>query len=258
MKNIFNFVSKKTKKLILMYNCLFLCVIYNISIYKLVVIDNEKLSFFLLGLFIFELLFVVDYIKNIKKLNRVEKFNLISEEQLERLHDSQNEIMVLRSLLETKRIMIKKLDDECSKISSKAIKNIIIQKINQTRFSQIDYDIKISTYSYNEINLMLEKSVCKMVNIFLDNAIESCQNSGRKIIAISIFEGYKKIEIGIANYLTKPVDLNLISVKGFSTKGNKRGFGLFEASKIVSNNVKISNQTKIVGDVFLQIIEVEI
>lgn len=254
-----NFSTKFfSKKIFLTYNYFFLFVLYNVSIYKLIVINNEKTSFFILGLFILEVIVFTEYQKTISKLENVDDILLVSEDQLERLHEYQNEIVVLKSLLESKRVWIRKLDFECSKINNNSIKNIFIQKINQTKFLRINYDIKVTSYYNNEFALTTEKSVCKLLNVFIDNAIESCQNSNKKLIAIEILESSKKIEIVIANYINESINLDLISEKGFSTKGFKRGFGLSEAIKIVDKNKEITNQTEIIGNVFLQRIVIEI
>ena len=89
--------------------------------------------------------------------------------------------------------------------------------------NEIDYDI-FEVLKPLRYNVLIEK-----LSIILDNAIESTLKSHEKIISITIYEEDNNIVILVKNTFDDLIDLDGIGLKNYSTKGKRRGLGLFSA-----------------------------
>jgi len=121
-----------------------------------------------------------------------------------------------------------------------SLKAILSYKLQNAYFSGIDVRIKpIGEISIATKNISLI-DLCRMVGIFLDNAIEACVeqiNNGEKaVLEFSTTSNDKYFSLQFANtFHTKP-SLSKMFEEGFSTKSNGRGLGLYTVSKIVDEN----------------------
>lgn len=101
-----------------------------------------------------------------------------------------------------------------------------------------------------------------MLGIYLDNAIQAVSNLENRNILIDLYckkkNGKKYILIAIMNNYNGKFDLERINEKGYSTNGKGRGFGLAIAQEIIDTEKKISHQTKIIRNNFVQEITIEV
>lgn len=88
-------------------------------------------------------------------------------------------------------------------------------------------------------NVLVEK-----LSLFIDNAIEACVNSVEKVLIINLMEEDDGLKIEIKNTFSGDIDLDSIGKLHYSTKGDKRGFGLytFLRNNEVSSSVRIINE----------------
>ena len=112
--------------------------------------------------------------------------------------------------------------------------------------NDIDFDI-FNYLTPKRYNVLTEKLV-----LLLDNAIESTVNSLEKVLLISISDMEDSIEIDIKNTFANEINIDDLGNKSYSTKGKKRGLGLFSIirNKEVNFTVKIVNnyfETKLVA-----------
>lgn len=116
-----------------------------------------------------------------------------------------------------------------------------IGKINIKIDNKIDFDIftKLKPRRYN---VFIEKMV-----IALDNAIESCIKSQSKILVLNLYFENNQIIMDIKNTFHGNLNLDNIGQINYSTKGKRRGLGLFSAFR--DNEVNIS--IKIINDMFV-------
>lgn len=91
-------------------------------------------------------------------------------------------------------------------------------------------------------NVLVEKMI-----IVLDNAIEACLHSNEKILIINLSIVSDEIIIEIKNTFTSVLDLDRLGNIGYSTKGNKRGLGLFSTLRNNEANLSI----KIINNFFV-------
>ena len=110
---------------------------------------------------------------------------------------------------------------------------------------KINNDIKYDIFTVlrpRRYNVFVEK-----IMLALDNAIEACLNSEEKALVINIFDDEANICVEIENTFASDINLDLLGTKNYSTKGKKRGLGLF--SMFRNNEAKIS--VKIINNLFV-------
>ena len=116
--------------------------------------------------------------------------------------------------------------------------------------------IKIDTNITTDINHIQMKiyDLCKILGIFLDNAIEAAHQSAEKTISLSIKkdENYEKYFIAIENSFSGNVNINEIFKKGISTKGDNRGLGLWEVKSITEKYKSVMLRTTVKDKTFRQ------
>jgi len=107
--------------------------------------------------------------------------------------------------------------------------------------NQIDYDI-FAVLSPRRYNVLVEKIV-----IALDNAIEACGKSDEKALIIHLYNEDKNVIVEIENTFSGAINFEDLGNIGYSTKGKKRGLGLF--SSIRNNEASLS--IKIINNLFI-------
>lgn len=121
-----------------------------------------------------------------------------------------------------------------------------LEKINVKVDTQIDFDV-FEVLNPRRYNVLVEKMV-----IALDNAIESCLNSCDKLLILNLYSDDENIIIEIKNTFSNGLNIDEVGVVNYSTKGKRRGLGLFSAFRDKEANmcVKIINNffvTKIIA-----------
>jgi two-component system sensor histidine kinase AgrC len=96
--------------------------------------------------------------------------------------------------------------------------------------------------------------LCRMVGIFLDNAIEAAVESKDKVISISVLhdERGRVMSLIIANSFLERPDMSQLNREGYSTKGVNRGMGLSTLQKILKGYHHATLNTVIENQFFIQ------
>lgn len=97
-------------------------------------------------------------------------------------------------------------------------------------------------YDYKQLAMPIF-DFCKILGIFLDNAIEAAEESSEKEIHISFRRiADEKLQVfTIENtYKDKSIDTEKIFEKDFSTKNRNSGIGLWEVKNIVDRNINVN------------------
>lgn len=104
--------------------------------------------------------------------------------------------------------------------------------------NNLEHDI-FDVITPKRYNVLVEK-----LSLFIDNAIEASLASVEKILIINLVEENDSIKIEIKNTFAEKIDLDEIGKIHYSTKGKKRGFGLYSIlrNNEVSVNVKVINE----------------
>ena len=99
----------------------------------------------------------------------------------------------------------------------------------------------------------------RVLGILMDNAIEAAQECNKKIINVIIREEPRRNRqlLVIENtYNNKDIDVEKIYEKGYSTKENNTGLGLWEVNKIITKHKNLARFTSKNKDFFKQEIEI--
>lgn len=106
--------------------------------------------------------------------------------------------------------------------------------------SEINYDI-FDVLNPRRYNVLVEKLI-----VSLDNAIESSLNSEDKSVVINITDSSDEINIEIKNTFSNNINMDMLGNKSYSTKGKKRGLGLFS----IFRNNEATVSVKIINNIF--------
>lgn len=134
------------------------------------------------------------------------------------------------------------------------LKGFLYEKLLLLFTRSLKFQIRISdnlkvTYTPTE-------PLIRILGIFIDNAIESaeCTPDGEVILEITATE--KGVSFYISNTFSSPPDLFSMGKKGYSTKGNDRGNGLYWAEKAIHENEQFFHILEIQGNRLIQQLEV--
>ncbi len=143
-----------------------------------------------------------------------------------------------------------------NKIEIQSIKGIIAQKIIYAQEKKINTRIEIEEKIEN-IN-MGEVDLSRVLGILFDNSIEASLNcSYKKCLEFAIIKKEKSVMIVVRNiYDGELASINILYKKGYSTKGDNRGLGLFILKEILQKYNNVLRETNIKDNWFEQIIEI--
>lgn len=210
---------------------------------------------------------------NSSLLSLKELENVITNHRIDN-HENKNHLMTIRNMTSSKKItsfidslLNNNIDDdkrimkETSVIPAGGLRGLIYSKVLLMSKKKIEYELDVSNsikvvdiLDYDD-SLMID--VCKIVGIFLDNAIEEVDTIDDKFIAIEMYNENNKLVISIANTYDKNKDLSKIYKPGISTKGANHGYGLSLVRKIVRNNKRLVTYNEITDEEFTQVLMIK-
>ena len=210
----------------------------------------------------------------IQNLNQYE--DMVDRQRVDN-HENKNQLLIIKNMIKKKdKDVIKyidtivkdeKEDDEAlytkvKNIPSGGLQGIIYQKMLTMKDKRILFslDVGFEVRKINLDNLTMDDNykLCKMVGVFLDNAIEESLKIDDKRIMICLYVDDDKLVIDISNKFSGKIDLEKIDEAGYTTKGDGHGYGLSLVKKIVSESTLFENERKINKDVFKQIVKVKV
>lgn len=151
--------------------------------------------------------------------------------------------------------------ESTKRIPSGGLQGIIYQKLllmkekNIPNSLNISRDIKISDFKKLDMDTNID--LCKIVGVFLDNAIEEVERLEDKKVLIDVYMEDGSFCVRVINDYGPGIDFSKIDEKGYTTKENGHGYGLPLVKEIIENNQRFSNKRTIVGKTFGQIIMVD-
>lgn len=189
-------------------------------------------------------------------------------------HENKNDLLMIRSmfikkeknidkyidqLIDTKIKDDEKLMYETSVIPSGGLRAVIYSKLLIMKDKKINnilhVDKQVRRVDLSEYGDEFVLNLCKIVSIYIDNAIEATMKTKKKEILLQLYlDSEENFNISITNTFTGEIDLSKIDTKGYSTKGDGRGYGLALANEILSRNKDIKNERKIDKNTFTQAI----
>jgi len=191
-------------------------------------------------------------------------------------HENKNQLLMIRNMLdkdEEKNIAkyIDKLvkneykDDnnliiETSRIPSGGLRALIYSKIlymknNNVKFN-LEIDRQIRSVQLMELDENITLDICKIVGVFLDNAIEEVKKHRTGSISIELYMLDDKLNISIGNNFEGVINFEKIDEKKYTTKGEGRGYGLALVKELVNKNSRLENIRMVNDDVFIQVLKI--
>lgn len=270
------------KKKLLLYNIIFICIIIENIPFSYLRFSNPSFITLLFTFIIFNLsTFLLneksqteEYIKNHKKTVEYSKFteDLLTEYK-SFLHEYKNKLIIIRSLANPENTeLLNYIDNELTinkntnyqylmeikNIPISGIKGLINFKLIKMRELGINTEIYVAE-NMNELNnkglnVNDKNSLYTILGIILDNAIEASIDSQDKMVSLQLYldeEKNKDITIIVANTF-KSIDITRIEEKGFSSKGENRGLGLYIVKEIIKRNNNLKKETSIISNFFVQ------
>ncbi len=205
-------------------------------------------------------------------LNNLEEYEKMLDYQRVANHENKNQLLVVRSLLKenensdalnyVNEVLDDKKDDNdvlfgrAKKIPSGGLQGIVYQKMlvmNDKNIKPIlDVSNSVKKFKFENLDTKLNYDICRIVGVFLDNAIEETEKLDEREIMLSMYEQNNDLVIEISNKFKNVPDLERLEEKGYSTKGKGHGYGLSLVNDIVNNNNQIINEKGITRNIFTQ------
>lgn len=137
------------------------------------------------------------------------------------------------------------------------VKDIALQGIIYTAILNAEsHGISVSIEADEPIYIKMQGiDICRIIGIFLDNAIQENENIKSSYINISLFKKQKNTAIIIENSCSKEV--NISDIMNNSIKSDNRGRGLNIVKSIINKYSNVVNNTYIKDNKFIQEIWIE-
>ena len=192
-------------------------------------------------------------------------------------HENKNEFLTVRNMIKDNpdeaikyidKLVDNKIEDnnkimkKTAKIPSGGLKATIYSKLCLMDKLKIKYKLNIArdVHTTDLINLDedLVLKICKILGVFLDNAIEAVKKLKKKEIFIEIYSMDDNLCIDITNNFKGNLDLNKISEQKYTTKGEGHGYGLSLVDKLLKEEPeRLENEKSINGDTFTQMLKIK-
>lgn len=142
-------------------------------------------------------------------------------------------------------------------INNPAVYSLLTNKYHMA--SELGITVNVDSFiDFNTLNMKIYEFT-KILGILLDNAIEASKECDEKIINVTIRKDPKanrQLLVIENTYKEKDVDTEKIYDKGFSSKPNNTGLGLWEVRQILKRNNNLNLYTTKNNDFFKQQLEI--
>lgn len=193
--------------------------------------------------------------------------NWIDDEQLYR-HELKNNLSMIRSLTKNKKI-IDKIDDmlhfsiivdesyieDLKNIPKGGLKGLLYYKLAISKNANVKTVVEVSPKCPAKIKKLSKdnlKQLGILLGIYLDNAIEAAKDSKKRLVTLEVYTLKDEINFVISNTFKEPVKIKDLNKKGYTTKGDGHGKGLYYAQKTINKNKNFSSSQMILNDFFVQ------
>ncbi|MHB1392937.1 MAG: sensor histidine kinase [Clostridia bacterium] len=131
-----------------------------------------------------------------------------------------------------------------------AIFGLLWNKINEAESKGIEMGVQVIN-EVHEAGIKLT-DLCEVLGNYVDNAIDAAAVSDIKKMNIILTDTEGYLTISVENTYEGTVDVDEIQKKGYSTKGDNRGYGLAITNQILSRYPNILHNTFVEEGIFKQ------
>lgn len=242
-------------------------------------------STFLIVCFVLVVVRLINTQAKYRKINRKYETSINSLMEYEKImsrykvdnHENKNQLLTIRNMIKTNddktidyidRILQNKIKDnefifnKTAKIPEGGLRATIYSKVCKMYDMKIDYvlDISRDIKTVDLINLCDDTilNVCKVLGVFLDNAIEAVENLSDKRIIIEIYREDNFLCIDITNNYEGSINMDKLYEMGYTTKGDNHGYGLALVCEILKTDNNILNEQIINKETFRQRLKIKL
>lgn len=194
-------------------------------------------------------------------------------------HENKNEFLTIRNMIKDdidKETIIKYIDKlidnkikdndkimkKTAKIPAGGLRATIYSKLCLMDTLKIKYQLNISrevrTTDLINLDEDLTLKICKILGVFLDNAIEAVKKLRKKEISVEIYSLDNNLCVDVTNNFKGNLDLEKISDVKYTTKGDGHGYGLTLVNKLLEEeHEKLENEKSINRDTFTQTLKIK-
>lgn len=277
-----NFLKYCKKKKSLINGMFFIVLLIGICVltYELTTNQTINIKYIINLILVLSLCFIAYiFIKNINSYNQltdeydslfsyVQNFeDWIEKEQLNR-HEYKNQLAVLYCLTKEKKVKEKineiledniniggEVINQLKLLPKGGIKGLLYYKVAIGQKKKIDITADVSLENKSILNELTEQDIrviCKLVGIYLDNAIEAAEETRRKKLLIEVYELPNKACFVISNTFKRKNNFENRNKKGVTTKGEGHGNGLYFAAKLIEQNNFLESKQDVVDGYYIQ------
>ena len=277
-------VTQNTR--IITYIILTICCIAFFFFFAITGMNNSNTKSFFIGSFaiIVFITILFSFIKqNIKNerltkeydnlIDFVKEYEMIIENQRIDRHENKNTLVNIKSklidkskrndiieyidsILKEKTTFSKEKYAKLGYLPSNGLKGLFYYKIDHAENMGIKVSISIPKDVSKSLLYDLKgndyKELCKIIGVYLDNAIEASIISDDKNIGIEIYNRQDYVSVIISNSYCGEIDEVSINKTGYSTKGSGRGYGLSLVNRIIKSNPIFENETNVTPKLYIQ------
>lgn len=207
-------------------------------------------------------------------LTFIKKYEVEIDNQRTIRHESKNQLLTIKAkvidkdkdseiikyideiLKETNQVVKHSEYAKLKYLPSNGLRGLFYYKVSLAQDKKINVQINISKNLeksfLTKLNSQIFNQLCKVIGIYLDNAIESSEVSEEKIMGIEILNNESEVEFIISNSYNPK-----LKKVGNSTKGIGRGHGLLLANGIINNNKALKCITEISNNIYTQKITIK-
>ena len=194
-------------------------------------------------------------------------------------HENKNEFLTIRNMIKDnndKDTVIKYIDKlvdnkikdndkimkKTAKIPEGGLRATIYSKLCLMDKLKIKYNLNVSrevrTTDLINLDEDLVLKICKILGVFLDNAIEAVKGLKKKEISIEMYTIEDSLCIDITNNFKGNLELDKITNMKYTTKGDGHGYGLTLVNKLLEEEQgKLENEKSINRDTFTQTLKIK-
>lgn len=191
-------------------------------------------------------------------------------------HENKNQLLTIRNMIKSKdkttidyidKVVDNKIKDnenifyKTSKIPEGGLRATIYAKLCKMAELKINYTLDISN-DVRAVDLIklgddTVLNACKVIGVFLDNAIEEVSKLRKKEIIIELFVMDECLCIDISNRYKGNLELDKMENARFTTKGEGHGYGLTLVSEIIKSDRNLKNEKAVTKERFTQKLKIK-